>query len=177
MWFKVYLTWHNGHLRRDLSSSDLDSESNIPDHPAVTQPVRSAPTLTRIFSTGQHYHISQHPQFPSKTIQYLERHHGAISFLDTLQAFLNTLPYGRQYFTPNMNDRFDVFSNLTILVPCSEHMPNKNSARIQSHPQRSNGPCKPPTPARFDTVLVLIDGELRQRGGFHGKLSLVYNWY
>ena len=175
MWFKAYLTWHNGHLRRDSTSSDSDSESDNPDCPAITQSVRSAPTLTQIFSTGQHYHISWQPQFSGKTVEYLERHHGAISFLDALWAFLNTLPYRRKYFVPNANDRFDVFSNLTILVQPSEHMPNKNFARIRSHPWCSNGPHKPPTPARFDTVLVPVDSELRQHGGFHGKLSLIYD--
>ena len=55
-------------------------------------------------------------------------------------------------------------------MPQLEHAAHRDS-RIRSHPQRSNGVRKPPTPARFDTVLVEVDPELRRRGGLHGKTN------
>ena len=179
--FKAFLDWRNGSPIADSTASASESMSETENDNTgscpVSQPVykRGAPTLSRIFSTGRRYHISQRPQFPNRTIQYLERHHGAACFSDALQTFLNTLPRARQFFAPNANDRFDIFSNLTILLSSAEHAPHKTSTRIQSHPQHSNGPRKLPTPARFDTVLVLVDDELRRHGGFHGKLALTYN--
>ena len=170
-WFKAFLDWRNGYQETDSTSSASDSEHENADLCPVTRPVRmhGAPTLASIFSTGRRYHISRCPQFPNKTIQYLQTHHGATCFLDTLRTFLDTLPHAQRYFAPNVNDWFDVFSNLALLLPPTEHAPQKNSTRLRSHPQRLNGPRKPPTPARFDCVLVLVDDELRQHGGFHGK--------
>ncbi|KAI6107419.1 hypothetical protein EV401DRAFT_1892049, partial [Pisolithus croceorrhizus] len=58
----------------------------------------------------------------------------------------------------------DALLNCTMLARPTKSFPT----RIHSHPQCDNGPCKPPTPARFDTVLTLFDEELLQCGGFHG---------
>ncbi|KAN0097982.1 hypothetical protein V8E55_002428 [Tylopilus felleus] len=108
---------------------------------------------------SQSYRIFQQPQFPKKTIQYLEQHHGVVCFTDTLKAFVNTLPRRHGFFQPNANDRFDVFSNLVLFMPPIEHAMSKNE-RIQSHPQCYNAVRKPPTQARYDTVLVEVDSEL-----------------
>ena len=107
--------------------------------------------------------------FPKKTLGYLEHQHGAVKFLDAVRTFVNNLPRGHQFFEPNANDRFDIFSNVVISQPRYEHMSNKHTARIRSHPQRSNGVRKPPTPARFDTVLVRDHGQEHELGGLHGR--------
>ncbi|KAF8545975.1 hypothetical protein OG21DRAFT_1479733 [Imleria badia] len=113
--------------------------------------------------------ISRRPQSPRKTVQYLEQHHRAVCFLEALRAFVNTLPCGRQFFEPNANDRFDIFTNVVLITSPMEHMAATNAnSRIRSHPQRSNGVRKPPTLARHDTILVDIDTKLQQqRGGLH----------
>ncbi|KAF8131961.1 hypothetical protein EV363DRAFT_1398349 [Boletus edulis] len=142
IWFSGFLNWRH---RLGLSNSEgSDSPGLIPS-----------------------YQISQKPQFPKKTVHYLDQHHGALCFLDALKTFVSTLPRGPQYFEPNIHDRFDLFSNLVLRMPRFEHAAHRDS-RIRSHPERSNGVCKPPTPARFDTVLVEVDPEQRQRGGLHG---------
>jgi len=118
-----------------------------------------------------HYQISRQPPFPKKTIQHLEWHHGAVYFLEALRAFINTLPCGCQYLEPNINDHFDVFSNVVLIIPPIEHAADVIS-RIHSHPECSNGVCKPPTLARFDTVLVDVNTELQQQQGrLYGMLA------
>lgn len=124
-------------------------------------------------SGGAQYRIARRPHFTQKTVQYIAQHHGAVRFIEALQSFLDDLPYGRQYFQPNVNDRFDCFSNIVIALQPIEHAADVNTARIRCHPQRSCGPRKPPMPARFDTVLVRGDEEAQRRGGLHGMyLSL-----
>ncbi|KAG8220610.1 hypothetical protein J3R82DRAFT_2863 [Butyriboletus roseoflavus] len=120
---------------------------------------------------GRHHRshrISHQPQFPKKTVQYLEQHHSAICFLDALKMFIDSLPQRLQHFEPNTNDRFDIYGDLVLCGPQLEHtMPMRS--RIRAHPQHSNGTCKRPILAWFDTVLVDVDTKLQQQqGGLHG---------
>lgn len=170
-WFSNYQAWRC----RTAAASPLDSAesplSNDSEHHLPHQYIE--PHTAPVPSACQsRYRLSRRPQFPRKTIQYLEQHHGAVRFLDALKMFVNTLPRGRQYCEPNVNDRFDIFTNMVLITPLREHMAtNAVNSRIRSHPQCSNGVRKPPTLARHDTVLVDVDTELRQqRGGLHGML-------
>ena len=163
IWFSNYLAWHH---RTRL----VDTESPLSSDSEHERPVRGVEH--RSVTGLQRYQISQQPKFPKRTIQYLEQHHGAACFLDALKAFVNTLPHRHRFFEPNANDRFDIFSNLVLFMPPMEHATSKHS-RIRSHPQRYNGIRKPPTLARYDTVLVEVDTALRRRGGLHGKVILV----
>ncbi|KAI6095123.1 hypothetical protein EDD17DRAFT_1772574 [Pisolithus thermaeus] len=143
IWFSSYLTWHLGNIQPEPQPADDCDRSDKSDR----------------------------PQFLRRTVQYLQQKHGAVHFVHALQDFLcSTQTNGCQSFQPNINDCFSCFSNIVIQLPPHEHcMANQNlSARIRSHPQRDNRPRKPPTPARFDTVLTLFDKELLQCGGFHG---------
>lgn len=150
-WFKTYLAWYKNSNHLAVSDSE-----------AVTT---SMPSRTTVML--QDYRLGLHPHFPKKTAQYLVQHHGAIKFLDALKAFVSTLPSGRQ-FEANVHNRFDCFSNVVIPLPCKEHVLDSNSTRVHCHPERPNGPHKPPTPARFDTMLVTEDAEERCLGGLHG---------
>ncbi|KAF8119233.1 hypothetical protein EV363DRAFT_1107780, partial [Boletus edulis] len=115
------------------------------------------------------YRVAKRPHFAKKTIKYLIEQHGAVGFTEALKAFIDTLPHAHQFFEPNIYDRFDCFSNIVITLQPHEHVSNDSFARIRCHPQHLNGPRKPPTPARFDTVLVLVDEEEHgHAGGFHG---------
>ena len=168
IWFSRYLMWCRKTGRVDVDSSlSSDSEHDRQD-------LKRRPAIAPVSS--QRYWISHQPQFPKRTIAYLEQHHGAVGFLDVLKVFLNTLPRRHQFFEPNANDRFNVFSNLVIFMNPMEHAASKNS-RIRSHPHRTNGIRKPPALARYDTVLVEVDAELQKQGGLHGTLiSLSLNY-
>ncbi|KAI6040960.1 hypothetical protein EDC04DRAFT_2879042 [Pisolithus marmoratus] len=127
-WFSSYLTWHNGNIQPDPQPTDCCNGSDDSDQ----------------------------PQFPRRTVQYLQQNHGAVRFVHTLQDFLSTSTNRHGYFQLNVNDRFDCFSNISIQVLHHEHMVNRNLF------------TRPPMPARFDTVLALFNEELQQHGGFHG---------
>lgn len=164
-WFSGYQAWRH---RTDLSNEVEPSLSGDSDHhPSPDQDLQE-PHAAQVHSR---YQISRRPPFPKKTVQYLEQHHGAVCFLEALRAFVDTLPRGRQHFAPSINDRFDIFSNVVLITPPVEHAADVTS-RIRSHPERPNGVRKPPTLARYDTVLVDVDTELRQQqGGLHGTLT------
>ncbi|KAF8549637.1 hypothetical protein OG21DRAFT_1478799 [Imleria badia] len=153
MWFKMYLTWRLGGSPKDYSKSaseysgDSDAGSGARPNQALTL---TAP-----------YHIALHPHFPKRSVPYLIQNHGA-SFLATIG------PRGDHTFQPTPHDRFDCFSNLRIPLAPSEHSCDNDMAQICSHPERANGPRKPPTAARWDTVLVQVDKEQRNKGGFRG---------
>ena len=161
IWFKTYLARRKGDQHDDLAAG-YNSDS--------TAGHEAAPVSSRNLCAGQCYHIAARPHFPTKSLQYLNQHHGAVNFLEALKTFLTSLPFGRQYFQPSINDCFDCFSNVVIPLQSLEHTSKLgvNTARIRYHPQCSNGPRKPQTPARYDTVLVCIDAEAQQHGGFHG---------
>ncbi|KAI6027784.1 hypothetical protein BKA83DRAFT_4462512 [Pisolithus microcarpus] len=175
IWFSLYLTWHHGNIQPVPQPTDDCDRSNksdvLPKHPATLLNCTMLARPTKSFPAGFSYHILQQPQFPRRTVQYLQQKHGAVHFIHTLQDFFcSTLTDRHQSFQLNINNHFSCFSNIVIQLPPHEHcMVNRNlSARIHSHPQHDNGPHKSPTPARFDTILTLFDKELQQRGGFHG---------
>ncbi|KAF8449495.1 hypothetical protein L210DRAFT_3609699 [Boletus edulis BED1] len=161
IWFRSFLNWrhHNACDDDDPDATPLDA-----------------------FLTGPRYRVAKRPHFAKKTIKYLIEQHGAVGFTEALKAFVNMLPHAHQFFEPNIYDRFDCFSNIVITLRPHEHVSNDSFARIRCHirkptfflgllmhPQHLNGPRKPPTPAQFDTVLVLVDEEEHGRaGGFHG---------
>ncbi|KAF8122220.1 hypothetical protein EV363DRAFT_1183475 [Boletus edulis] len=163
IWFGAYLCWRHKTELTHLEPSGSESDESIAGN--------AVPHCRRLGADSDHpsnvYRVSQQPQFPKKPLQQLEQHHGAVCFLEALKVFINTLPHGCQRFEPNVHDRFDVYSNLVLFLPPMEHAANKH-ARIRSHPQRYNGVRKPPTLARYDTVLVEVDRDLRPLGGLHG---------
>ena len=167
IWFTAYLAWRHGNPSSD-PSTDSDSDEGAP-HLATHASCHGIAMLSTSSSTGVWYRVSQWPHFPKKTLGYLEQQHGAVGFLGAIRAFVNNRPQGRQFFELNANDHFDIFSNIVISQPSHEHMSNKHTARIRSHPQHSNGVRKPTTPARFDTVLVRDNGDSRAPGGLHGR--------
>jgi len=58
---------------------------------------------------------------------------------------------------------------MQIRLQALEHLSDNETARIHSHPECANGPCKPPTPAQFDTILMCVDEQGHKMGGFQGK--------
>ncbi|KAI6011644.1 hypothetical protein EDC04DRAFT_2958726 [Pisolithus marmoratus] len=179
IWFSLYLTWHNRnnnhpttHLTDDCDSSN---ESNVPLAHATDLLSYTMPESARSSPSGLSYHVSKWPEFPRKTVQYLQQHHGAVDFVPALQDFLSNVMNGQQYFHPNINDRFDCFSNVMIQLPPHDHIANKNlTARIHSHPQHDNGPCKPPMLVRFDTALALFHHKFFNHGLHVAEIHIIF---
>ncbi|KAI6101853.1 hypothetical protein F5141DRAFT_1065815 [Pisolithus sp. B1] len=164
IWFSSFLTWHNGnnhpvpHPAGNCSRSD---ESNAPPIHVTELLNYTMPRSAKPLPSGLSYHVSKQPQFPQKMVQYLQQNHGTVNFLHALQDFLSTSTNGHQYFQPNLNDRFNCFSNVVIQLLPHDYMANTRNftSRIYSHLQHDNGPHTPPMSVRFDTVLTLFKKE------------------
>jgi len=50
-----------------------------------------------------------------------------------------------------------------------KHLSDNQTVRIHSHPEHANGPHKPSTPAQFDTILMCVDEQGHETGGFQGN--------
>ena len=142
IWFNQFVMWRNG---------------------------THAPTPAEVVPTRTPYRIALKPHLPKKTVQYLEEYHGAVSFLAALNDFLVTLNAEHRFSELTIHDRFDVFTNLVLLLPPNEHTPSKDHSRIRAHPLRLNGTRKPPTLARFDTVLATDRVDSQDQRTLHGE--------
>ncbi|KII91968.1 hypothetical protein PLICRDRAFT_104706 [Plicaturopsis crispa FD-325 SS-3] len=72
---------------------------------------------------------------------------------------------------PIAHDRFDIYKSILILSPSRPHVHNSQRLRrLRAFPsQKSKNPRLPPTPAHFDTALVIEDPEkYRRDGGLNG---------
>jgi hypothetical protein len=142
IWFNQFLMWRNGiHVL----------------------------TLDKLVPTPTPYRIALKSHLPKKTVRYLEQYHGAVLFLTALKDCLVTLNREHRFNKPTIHDRFDVFTNLVLLLPPNEHTPSKDHSRIRAHLLRLNSTRKPPTLARFDTVLTMDHVDSSDQQMLHGE--------
>ncbi|KIM86001.1 hypothetical protein PILCRDRAFT_25702, partial [Piloderma croceum F 1598] len=100
------------------------------------------------------YKIAKKSPFPNTSVARITSAYGATEFLPTLQTFLDDyLPC--HTLKPNQFDRFDIYNAISILLPSKPHVSDtKCLISVRATPEHSNGPRKPPTPARFDTAFI-----------------------
>ena len=150
----AYLQWHTGCLPLDEIDSDGDGpELDMPDTPS-----------------GSTYYVAQSPAFPSTPLPRLIDAYGASEFLPALKAFLQE-NFTSTAVLPKEHDCFDVYKSLYIMQDSQPHVSDcKHLKTIFATPERSNGSRKQPSPARFDTALVIEDTGLHSKeGGLHGR--------
>lgn len=77
----------------------------------------------------------------------------------------------RNLIKPNMFNQFDLYNSRSIILPSQYHVSNAECLiTIHATPSYSNGPQKLPTPASFNTALVIKDVEAYEDGGLSGQL-------
>ena len=115
----------------------------------------------------------------SKTpLQCLEQEYGASEFLPALKTFIQE-KFTSHTMVPNEYDHFNVYNTVHIILPSRPHISDRKCQKtIHAISERSNGPRKQMSSARFDTALVIENADLhREKGGLHGmliyKLSLL----
>ncbi|KAI6102035.1 hypothetical protein EDD16DRAFT_1696689 [Pisolithus croceorrhizus] len=95
IWFSTYLAWHIGNMQTGLQPSDDcngSDESDVPpQHTTTLLDYAMATRSTQTFLLGPSYHISQWPQFPRRSVQYLRQNHGAEHFPAMPARFDTTL--------------------------------------------------------------------------------------
>ena len=95
------------------------------------------------------YKTAKKTPFPNTMIAQLTSAYGATEFLPALQVFLeHNMPHNIRTLKPNQFDHFDIYNAISILLP-----------------------SKPPTPAHFDTAVIIEDEEAYEEGQIAGTSS------
>jgi hypothetical protein len=120
------------------------------------------------------YKTAKKPSNPSTAVTRLTSAYGATEFLPALQTFLDhNIPHdihgASQTLKPNQFDCFDIYNTVSILLPSKPHVSDtKHLITLQATPEHSNGPRKLPTPAHFDTAVIIEDEEAYEEGQIAG---------
>ncbi|KIM82079.1 hypothetical protein PILCRDRAFT_8320 [Piloderma croceum F 1598] len=94
--------------------------------------------------------------------------YGASEFLPALKTFIQE-KFTSHALLPNAFDRYNVYKAVHLMLPSKPHVSDRKcQKKIHATPECSNGPRKQPSPARFDTALVIEDVNLHcKEGGLH----------
>jgi len=148
-------------------------DSEVP--PEIEHEVTAKLDDTRLFT----YHIAKQSPLPHIPISRLAAEYGATEFIPALEIFLKDhMPTNP--LKPSTFDRFDLFKSISILLPSKPHVSDaKRRITIHATSQHSNGPRKPPTPARFDTALIIEDIDAyHEEGGLAGAFVFtIYSYF
>ena len=105
------------------------------------------------------------PAFPDTSLSCLKHAYGASKFLLALKKFLQE-NFASTTLIPNEHDCFDVYKSVRITQHSQSYVSDgKHHKTIFATPEHSNGSRKKPSPACFDTVLVIEEMDLHCREG------------
>jgi hypothetical protein len=123
-------------------------------------------------SPSHGYRLPKTCQFPNTSVDRLESTFGAISFVQAFQTFLTESMPGSQ-LPASRFDRFNAYKSAIIITPPHAHVSDlKRFQKIRACPEsRNKDPRKQPSPAHFDTVLVVDNEKNRQLGGLNGECA------
>jgi hypothetical protein len=106
------------------------------------------------------YHVAKKPAFSSVPLRRLEQAYGASQFLPALKLFLRENLPGHT-LEPNEYDHYNVYNTIHIKLCPKPHVSDrKRHKTIHATPEHSNGPRKQPSPAHFDTALIIENLDL-----------------
>jgi hypothetical protein len=67
---------------------------------------------------------------------------------------------------PNKYDHYNLYNAVYIMLSSESHISDcKHQKTLHATAGHSNGPQKPPSPAQFDTVLLIEDVDLHHNSG------------
>ncbi|KAH7917273.1 hypothetical protein BV22DRAFT_1135543 [Leucogyrophana mollusca] len=160
-WWNTFLQWRLGPAQHGIAAGVKNEAGCPPEDSDDEHPDEALISLT--------YSLAKRSPHPNTSISQLGRHHGAVCFLEALTQYLEQSDIPGHKYAPNQHDRFDLFKYMYVYLPETPHFSDsKRHMRVRTAPERSNGPRKPPTPARFDTVLIVEDEDARRLGGLNG---------
>ena len=119
--------------------------------------------------TPYSYHVAKAPTFPNTPLCRLEQAYGASEYLPTLKTFIQETFTSCALLSTKYN-RHNVHNAVHIMLPSNPHVnDHKHQKTIHATLKQGNGPQKQPSPAYFDTALVIEDEDLHQEeSGLHG---------
>jgi hypothetical protein len=124
-------------------------------------------------SPSHGYRLPKTCQFPNTSVDHLESRFGAISFVPAFQTFLTESIPGSK-LPASRFDRFHVYKSAIVVTPPHAHVSDvKRTQKIRACPEVTNkDPRKQPSPAHFDTVLVVDNEKNRKLGGLNGECNM-----
>ncbi|KAJ6450933.1 hypothetical protein C8R45DRAFT_1113856 [Mycena sanguinolenta] len=152
-----YLRW----LTLQGAPTGDDSDDDSDDEEATTATSASSPAVVvqlpaTILPTTS-YTIAKAPAVENITVPQLQTSYGANDFIPALTAFLKT-HFAPSLVTPNQNDRFDIFNQITVHLARNRYLSDKpRKSRIRAIAAVPAKGRKPGSPAIFDTMLVIED--------------------
>jgi hypothetical protein len=162
----AYLEWCADNSPDDV----MDSDGGGSDNNCTMQLTAKAPDVANNGPCLESYRVAKVPAGRDISILQIEWEHGASEFLPALKTFMQA---NTTYTAlPNEHDRFDIYKAVHVMYRPQAHVSDlKRQNTIHATPKQSNGADsrKQTSPARFDTALVIEDGDLHhERGGLSG---------
>jgi hypothetical protein len=153
----------------DNDADDAPNSAGDVDHDVEVERIHEDQVTAVKGSELTLYRIAKTPAFSSVPLCRLEQAYGASQFLPALKVFLQENIPART-LQPNEYDRYNLYNAVYITLPSEPHISDrKRQKTLHATAGHSNGPRKPPSPAQFDTALLIEDLDLHcNSGGLSG---------
>ena len=166
-----YLMWVNQNLPELLKNAGVDE--TIVDEQEVEEvgddQAATAVTVTlHDIPTGPIWQVAKTPPYQNMSPEQLSTLFGAEDFISQLSVYLGS----HSPFPPNLNDRFNAYRQVKIILPPNRYLSNQTRTnRIRTTPAVPRRGRRPATLGHFDVALVIVDRNKYQDGnGFDGQI-------
>ena len=175
MWLKEsYLMWVNHDLPSLLKRPGMDDsdgnedELDVEDDGEDQQGAVDVPITLRPISDGPFWQVAKTPSYPNMSVEHLRTRFGAQDFISQLSVYLGS----RSTFPPNLNDRFNAYCQVKVILPPNRYLSNQTRTnRIRTTPAVARKGRRPASLGHFDVTLVIVDRvKFRDGNGFDGRL-------
>jgi hypothetical protein len=118
-------------------------------------------------TTRPFWQVAKTPPYPNMSAERLATQFGAQDFILQLSVYLGSC----SSFPPNMNDRFNAYRQVKLVLPPNRYLSNQTRTnRIRTTPAVPRKGRKPASLGHFDVALVVVDREKYGDGnGFDGE--------
>jgi hypothetical protein len=170
MWLKdSYLMWVNRDLPSLLKRPGMDDGNE--DEPEVDEDGEDQPATVDVpttlpISDGPFWQVAKTPPYPNMSAEQLRTRFGAQDFISQLSIYLGT----RSTFPPNLNDRFNAYRQIKVILPPNRYLSNQTRTnRIRTTPAVPRKGRRPASLGHFDVALVIVDRiKFRDGNGLEG---------
>ena len=180
MWLKdSYLMWVNLNLPVLLKNAGIEngsvdeaeSSEDDDDDQAAAVTRRDGPTIVANSGPARPtWQVAKTPSYKNMSAEQLRTQFGAEDFISRLTVYLGS----HSPFPPNLNDRFNAYRQVKIVLPPNRYLSNQTRTnRIRTTPAVPRKGRRPESLGHFDVALVVVDKIKYWEGkGFNGKFFL-----
>ncbi|KAF9237171.1 hypothetical protein BU15DRAFT_49017 [Melanogaster broomeanus] len=168
----LFLTWYHSLKPDGVNLNNADDPDSLESGSESDIWVRRLNRFNMV-NNERGYYLPTSCPLPNTPLSYVQETHQAPLLVQTLEAYLcaTTFPMTRQPIRIHSFDQIDVFKYITILAPSCQHISDtKRLFRIRVSPESlPRDARKKPTPAIFDTALIVEDMREFTGSGIAGK--------